>query len=69
MTEWKDVLQTVVSSLGQDAQSTTSVLEFMTVLPEEFNPERKIPLPVCAAKINTSLLASFVNYYYLISSP
>ncbi|KAI9663048.1 MAG: Nuclear import receptor [Bathelium mastoideum] len=44
MIEWKDVLQLVVSTLGNDPQSIASVLEFLHVLPEEVTEGRKINL-------------------------
>ena len=47
MTEWKDVLQLVGSTLGNEAGD--SVLEFLKVLPEEVTEGRKINLSVRAA--------------------
>lgn len=47
MTEWKDVLQLVGSTLGNEAGD--SVLEFLKVLPEEVTEGRKINLTVRAA--------------------
>lgn len=44
MTEWKDVLQLVGSTLGN--QAGDSVLEFLKVLPEEVTEGRKINLTV-----------------------
>lgn len=44
MLEWKDVLQTVVSTLGNDRDSIACVLEFLHVLPEEVTEGRKINL-------------------------
>ena len=44
MLEWKDVLQTVVSTLGSDRTSIACVLEFLHVLPEEVTEGRKINL-------------------------
>ncbi|KAB8772366.1 hypothetical protein FH972_026656 [Carpinus fangiana] len=44
MTEWKDVLQLVVSSLDSNAQSVACMLEFLHVLPEEVTEGRKIAL-------------------------
>ncbi|KAK4893633.1 Nuclear import receptor [Elasticomyces elasticus] len=44
MTEWKDVLQTVVGRLGTDPASTLCLLEFLHVLPEEVTEGRKINL-------------------------
>lgn len=49
MLEWKDVLQTVVSALGSDAQSAACLLEFLHVLPEEVTEGRKINLTVRVA--------------------
>lgn len=48
MLEWKDVLQTVVGSLGSDADSVACLLEFLHVLPEEVTEGRKINLTVRA---------------------
>jgi len=45
MTEWKDVLQLVGSTLGSEAGDC--VLEFLRVLPEEVTEGRKINLTVC----------------------
>ena len=47
MTEWKDVLAVVGSSLGDGAEDC--VLEFLRVLPEEVTEGRKINLSVRAA--------------------
>lgn len=44
MTEWKDVLQLVVSTLGTQAESVACMLEFLHVLPEEVTEGRKIAL-------------------------
>ena len=44
MIEWKDVLQTVVQTLGSDQKSIACVLEFLHVLPEEVTEGRKINL-------------------------
>jgi transportin-3 len=44
MLEWKDVLSTVVSTLGSDQASIACVLEFLHVLPEEVTEGRKINL-------------------------
>ena len=46
MTEWKNVLQHVVSVLGHKAGD--SILEFLSVLPEEVTEGRKISLSVRA---------------------
>lgn len=45
MTEWKDVLPLVGSTLGDDAEDC--ILEFLRVLPEEVTEGRKINLTVC----------------------
>ncbi|KAK4984615.1 Nuclear import receptor [Elasticomyces elasticus] len=50
MLEWKDVLQVVVSALGNDPSSIACVLEFLHVLPEEVTEGRKINLTVRAAE-------------------
>ena len=47
MTEWKDVLAVIGSSLGNGAENC--VLEFLRVLPEEVTEGRKINLSVRAA--------------------
>ncbi|RDW92098.1 hypothetical protein BP5796_01492 [Coleophoma crateriformis] len=44
MTGWKDVLSTVVSTLGNDADSHACILDFLKVLPEEVTEGRKINL-------------------------
>lgn len=46
MIEWKDVLQHVGSTLGNDGGQC--ILEFLRVLPEEVTEGRKINLTVCA---------------------
>ena len=45
MTEWKDVLQLVGTTLGGEAGDC--ILEFLRVLPEEVTEGRKINLSVC----------------------
>jgi hypothetical protein len=57
MSEWKNVVESVVSALGSDAESHACILEFLRVLPEEVTEGRKINLTVCGPK-NTSLWAS-----------
>ncbi|KAF3921205.1 Transportin-3 [Orbilia brochopaga] len=42
MTEWKDVLEVVVKSLGTDADGSVCLLEFLKVLPEEVTEGRRI---------------------------
>ncbi|CAJ2512913.1 Uu.00g010320.m01.CDS01 [Anthostomella pinea] len=44
MTEWKDVLPLVVSSLGNHPGSHACILDFLRVLPEEVTEGRKITL-------------------------
>ncbi|RFU23649.1 hypothetical protein B7463_g12687, partial [Scytalidium lignicola] len=44
MTSWKDVVPSVVSALGNDADSHACILDFLRVLPEEVNEGRKINL-------------------------
>lgn len=50
MLEWKDVLEVVVSALGNDPESGPCVLEFLTVIPEEVTEGRKITLSVRGAE-------------------
>jgi hypothetical protein len=57
MTEWKDVVPMVVSTLGNDAESHACILDFLKVLPEEVTEGRKINLTVCGPK-HTILRAS-----------
>lgn len=44
MIEWKDVLQTIVTTLGSDSSSHAVMLEFLRILPEEVTEGRKITL-------------------------
>ncbi|PMD20060.1 ARM repeat-containing protein [Hyaloscypha hepaticicola] len=44
MTEWKDVMPMVISTLGNDAESHACILDFLKVLPEEVTEGRKINL-------------------------
>ncbi|KAF2180621.1 ARM repeat-containing protein [Zopfia rhizophila CBS 207.26] len=44
MTEWKDVLPLVVTTLGSDPATLPCVLDFLRVLPEEVTEGRKINL-------------------------
>lgn len=46
MKDWKDVIPTVVSALGDSAESHASILDFIRVLPEEVTEGRKITLTV-----------------------
>lgn len=46
MLEWRDVLDMIVSALGNDVQSSVVLLEFLTVLPEEVTEGRKVSLSV-----------------------
>lgn len=57
MSEWKNVVESVVSALGSDAESHACILEFLRVLPEEVTEGRKINLTVRGPK-DTSLRAS-----------
>jgi transportin-3 len=50
MTGWKDVVQMVVSVLGNSPDSHACILDFLKVLPEEVTEGRKITLTVCAPK-------------------
>ena len=58
MTEWKNVLQDVGSTLGM--QSGDCILEFLRVLPEEVTEGRKINLSVRPVKpfLTTNLALS-----------
>lgn len=46
MKAWRDVLGTVVTSLGDDVESHACILDFLRVLPEEVTEGRKIHLSV-----------------------
>jgi transportin-3 len=50
MTEWKDVVQLVVSTLGNSKESHACILDFLKVLPEEVTEGRKINLTVCGPR-------------------
>ena len=52
MTEWKDVLQLVGSTLGSSSGDT--VLDFLRILPEEVTEGRKINLSVRGKKMATA---------------
>lgn len=44
MLEWKDVIELVVRTLGNDVESSVCLLEFLRVLPEEVTEGRKVAL-------------------------
>lgn len=46
MTDWHNVLQTVMSTLGSDPAGVSCVLEFLKILPEEVTEGRKFNLSV-----------------------
>ena len=48
MIEWKDVLQSVGSTLGSDAGDC--ILDFLRIVPEEVIEGRKINLTVCSTE-------------------
>lgn len=50
MIEWKDVVPSVVSTLGNDSASHACILEFLRVIPEEVTEGRKITLTVRGPK-------------------
>jgi hypothetical protein len=50
MTAWKDVVQMVVTTLGNDADSHACILDFLKVLPEEVTEGRRMNLAVCGPK-------------------
>lgn len=50
--EWKDVIGLVVSTLGNDVESSICLLEFLRVLPEEVTEGRKVSLTVCIGGSN-----------------
>jgi len=54
MKGWKDVLPTVLSTLGNDVASHACILDFLRVLPEEVTEGRKITLSVRGTR-NTGL--------------
>ena len=47
MLEWKDVLETVVTTLQGEPAGLPCIFEFLKVLPEEVTEGRKIQLSVC----------------------
>jgi transportin-3 len=55
MTEWKDVLSLIVSTLGSDPATLPCVLDFLRVLPEEVTHGRKITLTV--RSVETSFIS------------
>lgn len=56
MLEWKDVIPSIVSALGDDAQSHACILEFLRVLPEEVTEGRKITLTEDELRMRTQEL-------------
>ncbi|KAF2661924.1 ARM repeat-containing protein [Lophiostoma macrostomum CBS 122681] len=56
MTEWKDVLSLIVSTLGSDPATLPCVLDFLRVLPEEVTHGRKINLTESELTIRTTEL-------------
>lgn len=46
MQEWKDVIPVVAAALNVDQAGSLTLLEFLTVLPEEVTEGRKISLTV-----------------------
>ena len=58
MTDWKDVLAVVVSSLGNQVESHACILDFLRVLPEEVTEGRKITLTVRGPKQTSTIFAS-----------
>jgi transportin-3 len=54
MTEWKDVLPLVVSTLATEPATLPCVLDFLRVLPEEVTHGRKINLTVRSADIQST---------------
>ncbi|KAF2748873.1 ARM repeat-containing protein [Sporormia fimetaria CBS 119925] len=53
MTDWKDVLPLMVSTLGTDPSTLPCVLDFLRVLPEEVTQGRKINLTESELSIRT----------------
>ena len=67
MTEWKDVLQLVGSTLGDSAGDC--ILEFLQVLPEEVTEGRKINLSVRRAEPpSTALREAFATVQPIVIS-
>ena len=60
MLEWKDILQLVGSTLGNNALDC--VLEFLRVLPEEVIEGRKINLSVCGLQILQIIAFVYQSY-------
>ncbi|KAF2271470.1 ARM repeat-containing protein [Westerdykella ornata] len=56
MTEWKDVLSLIVSTLGTEPATLPCVLDFLRVLPEEVSYGRKINLTESELSIRTAEL-------------
>ena len=56
MKSWKNVLPTVLSTLGDDVASHACILDFLRVLPEEVTEGRKITLSVRGTRIPSSPL-------------
>jgi transportin-3 len=54
MTEWKNVLPLILSTLGTDSQTLPCVLDFLRVLPEEVTEGRKINLTVRSAETSST---------------
>lgn len=64
MTQWKDVLPLVVSSLGNQPESHACILDFLRVLPEEVTEGRKISLSVCGPRISSNLSSGGASWRY-----
>lgn len=61
MKEWKDVLPSVVGSLGSAAESHACILDFLRVLPEEVTEGRKINLSVRLPRNSADLEALYLD--------
>lgn len=56
MLDWKDVLPTMINTLGRDSAAIPCLMEFLRVLPEEVTEGRKINLTVCRIRTHVPAL-------------
>jgi hypothetical protein len=65
LTDWHDVLPTVMAELGSDPSGISCILEFLKILPEEVTEGRKFNLSVRSANTTTTTTTTSTTDYQL----
>ena len=67
ITSWKNVMETIGSTIGSGPDGADTILDFLRVLPEEVTEGRRITLSVCSTTPSSTLDLSATSAWPVFS--